>query len=205
MLALADIEPGWTLTGGAALAGFHLRHRDTRDLDLFWHGLTSIADVRRSVVAKLKADGFEVHALRTSDTFSSLEVVAGEDKVVVDLVAEPVLAIEDAEETELRGGVIRVDTPHEILVNKLGALLHRSELRDLIDIQALLQAGGDFDRALVDAARKDGGFSAMTLSWALQGWDVATVAREAGSDERAEELEAFRRDLMARLGSEPPA
>ena len=30
---LADIEPPWTLTGGAALAGFHTHHRATRDLD----------------------------------------------------------------------------------------------------------------------------------------------------------------------------
>jgi hypothetical protein len=34
--ALAGIEPRWTLTGGAALAGFHLGHRTTRDL--FWQG-----------------------------------------------------------------------------------------------------------------------------------------------------------------------
>lgn len=30
---LADVEPPWTLTGGAALAGFHTHHRTTRDLD----------------------------------------------------------------------------------------------------------------------------------------------------------------------------
>ena len=41
------------------------------------------------------------------------------------------------------GGVsIAVDTKHEILVNKLCALLHRSELRDLMDIAALVAAGG---------------------------------------------------------------
>jgi len=33
---LADVEPRWTLTGGAALAGFHTQHRATRDLDLFF-------------------------------------------------------------------------------------------------------------------------------------------------------------------------
>jgi hypothetical protein len=35
---LADFDPAWTLSGGAALAGVHLQHRTTRDLDLFWHG-----------------------------------------------------------------------------------------------------------------------------------------------------------------------
>jgi hypothetical protein len=32
----AQMDPPWTLVGGAALAGFHLHHRTTRDLDLFW-------------------------------------------------------------------------------------------------------------------------------------------------------------------------
>jgi hypothetical protein len=32
---LAGITPPWTLTGGGALAGVHLGHRETRDLDLF--------------------------------------------------------------------------------------------------------------------------------------------------------------------------
>src|SRR5207247_7289633 len=33
---LASLQPPWTLTGGGALAGIHLGHRETRDLDLFW-------------------------------------------------------------------------------------------------------------------------------------------------------------------------
>ena len=47
LVALAGLEPRWTLTGDGALVGFHLGHRTTRDLDLFWHGLTTIAELRR--------------------------------------------------------------------------------------------------------------------------------------------------------------
>ncbi len=32
---LAGVTPVWTLSGGGALAGVHLGHRETRDLDLF--------------------------------------------------------------------------------------------------------------------------------------------------------------------------
>ncbi len=32
-----ELAPGYFLTGGAALAGFHLGHRTTEDLDLFVH------------------------------------------------------------------------------------------------------------------------------------------------------------------------
>lgn len=33
--ALAVEDPPWSLTGGGALVGFHLHHRETRALDLF--------------------------------------------------------------------------------------------------------------------------------------------------------------------------
>ncbi len=45
---------------------------------------------------------------------------------------------------------IFIDTPHQILVNKLCALLGRSEPRDVEDIYVLLQNGGDLERALRD-------------------------------------------------------
>jgi hypothetical protein len=202
--ALAGIEPPWTLTGGAALAGFHLGHRTTRDLDLFWHGCDSIADVRREVMARLRSAGFEVSTLRTMDAFSTVNVTHGGESVVVDLVAEPVASIEPPQLTEHRGVSILVDTVHEVLVNKLCALLHRSELRDLVDIRALLDAGGDLDRAVADAPAKDGGFSALTLGWTMKSWSVADAARAAGLESRAIELEQFRDELLVLVAGRRP-
>ena len=116
--ALADLEPPWTLTGGAALA-----------------------------IARLRDLGFEVEPVHGADTFERLRVSQGSDTVVVDLVAEPVDAIESPESVSVGSARIRIDTPHEILVNKLCALLHRSELRDLIDVRALLAGGGNSTRS----------------------------------------------------------
>ena len=99
---------------------------------------------------------------------------------------------------------IAVDTKHKILVNKLCALLHRSELRDLMDIAALVAAGGDLARALRDAPRKDGGFSALTLGWSLSNWRVAEAAGAAGLEDRADELEAFRQRLLRIAAGEQP-
>jgi hypothetical protein len=39
----------WTLSGGAALAGFHTAHRETRDLDLFWQRSRELGDAVRTV------------------------------------------------------------------------------------------------------------------------------------------------------------
>jgi hypothetical protein len=62
------LTPPWTLTGGGALAGVHLGHRVTRDLDLFWRS--------RSELGSLRADGLEVETLRTAPAFGELGVSA---------------------------------------------------------------------------------------------------------------------------------
>ena len=62
-------------------------------------------------------------------------------------------------------------------MTKLCALLGRSELRDLIDLQVLLKSGGDLQRALLDAANKDTGFSPLTLAWVLRELPVELLGR----------------------------
>jgi hypothetical protein len=57
-----------------------------------------------------------------------------------------------------RGVTFLVDSPHQILVNELCALLGRSEPRDVEDIMVLLDRGGDLPRALRDCPQQDGGF-----------------------------------------------
>jgi hypothetical protein len=68
-----------------------------------------------------------------------------------------------------------VDNRHEILASKLATLLERSETRDLADVKALLDAGGDLESALRDAPMKDAGFSPLTLAWVLRPWEWSWV------------------------------
>jgi hypothetical protein len=53
--ALAALAPRWTLTGGGALAGFYLAHRQTKDVDLFFHGVAVLARLPEDAAAALKA------------------------------------------------------------------------------------------------------------------------------------------------------
>jgi hypothetical protein len=87
-------------------------------------------------------------------SFVRLQVTGLSETIELDLVADPIAPAELP--LEVRPGV-RIDTPRELLAQKLSALLSRTELRDLEDVGALLAAGGDLDRGLRDAAERDAG------------------------------------------------
>jgi hypothetical protein len=143
------------VTGGAALVGFHLRHRTTNDLDLFTVG----------------------------DVLDDAERTLGDE-------APQVL-----EKLEIDG--IVVDSPREILANKLCGLLSRVEARDLIDVKVLEEAGYDPIAALPLAERKDGGLSASQLAWVLSSFSIADSAELY--DVPREELDRYRESLIERL------
>jgi hypothetical protein len=204
---LADVEPPWTLTGGAALAGFHTHHRETRDLDLFFRSQASLGSVIASIRERLERDGLDVAVLRTSPTFSQLEVRDDSGSVVVDLVADPTPIAEPPQATQISGTTILVDTPHQLLVNKLCALLSRSELRDLVDVRELLDRGGDLQRAFEDCPKQDAGFSPLTFGWSMRGLRIDRLATALGwPRHEIEALERFRDELVERVveGSKPP-
>lgn len=198
---LAGTEPSWTLTGGGALAGIYLGHRATRDLDLFWHSLSQLPNTY-PIVERLQNAGYDVVPLRTSPTFVQLRVSDGKEVTVVDLVADPVPTIETPQVVVIEDLQILVDTPHEILINKLCALLSRSEYRDLVDLEALITNGLDWKRALVEAERKDGGFSAATLAWVVHDLPLRALGRAAGAEEtQIKELLVFRDRFVLELAA----
>jgi hypothetical protein len=180
---LSKLRPAWTLSGGGALVAFYLKHRETKDLDLFWHGKHELGNLPREARDTLRADGLEVSDIQTGISFHQLLVTTGSESCIVDLVADPSDVLETPQAFEIGPSAIQVDTPHEILVNKLCALLGRAELRDLVDLKGLLASGGDLERALGDAPRKDGGFSPLTLAWILKEMNPAPLARAMGWNE----------------------
>jgi predicted nucleotidyltransferase component of viral defense system len=187
-----DREQRFFLTGGAALAGFHLGHRRTLDLDLF-----TLEEVLEDGVAALREVahdlGASVESLRTAPDFHRFLVTKGSASVVVDLVFERAPQIAE----KMRFGRISVDPPEEILANKLCTLLSRAELRDLVDVWALEKAGYPLEASLEPAARKDGGLTAGQLAWVLSEIEIGDDADPPGAS--AEELRAYLQQLVGRL------
>jgi hypothetical protein len=92
---------------------------------------------------------------------------------------------------------LQQDLLREIAANKVCALVGRGEIRDLVDLRAILDRGVDLATALTDAERKDGGVSAATLAWILD--QVVIGAAVALPGVTAADLDEFRRDLVVRL------
>lgn len=187
-------DDSFVLTGGAALAGFHLGHRETYDLDLF----SSSDQLDRGERALLDAAGdidAEVEAVQTSPTFRRRLVRRGDEAIVVDLVQDAAVR---GESPVVHVGHVRVDPPEEILANKLTTLLSRAEIRDLVDVAALEREGYRIEDALPLARRKDAGLTPGQLSWVLSQIEISDGARLPG-DADPHLLRQFLADLLDRL------
>lgn len=182
------------LTGEAALAGFHLKHRETHDLDLFTledaldHGTAVLGEIARQFIGSLES-------LRTSPDFRRFIMRRGDEAVVIDLVRDRVVQ-SCVEKTEVNG--IRVDPPKEILANKLCTLLARSEIRDLVDVRELERAGYSIEGAFPAAMAKDGGLTPAQLGWVLSQIELGSDLIPPGGVS-ADELRQYLQDLMGRL------
>ncbi len=197
---VGQVRPQGVLTGGGALAAVWSGDRATRDLDWFWRKEKALGEIPEQVRRVLTDDGLEAPTLQTAPTFVRLRVSDGSEVVVLDLVADPSVAVEEPAAVSWEGRELLVDTPHEILVGKLCALLGRAEIRDLFDVRMLLARGGDLRRAVEDAPKKDGGFSPLVLAWVLRGLPIARLAAASGwPEEEGRALESFRDGLVETL------
>lgn len=193
--AFFDREQRFTLTGGGALVGYYFGHRETHDLDFFAGPGPDLDDAARALREAASACGAALEPVRRSPTFSRYLARRGEERCVVDLVID---ATERVDREPRRIGPVRVDTLREIAANKLDALLGRAEIRDLVDLKAILEAGEDLERAMRDAERKDAGADPATLAWVLDQIAIGASALLPGGI-APEQLEAFRKDLVRRL------
>ena len=194
LAAFFERQQGFFLTGGAALVGFHLHHRTTLDLDLFT--TDDLLDDGEAALEEAARDlGATVERLRTSLSFRRFLLQRAAESVVVDLVRDTAPQI-DEEKTEVSG--IRIDSPQEIIANKLCTLLSRGELRDLVDVRALEAAGFSVEDHLPAATQKDGGLTAGQLAWVLSQIEIGDDATPPG-DVTVEELRRYLADLIERL------
>ncbi len=162
-------EQRFFLTGGSALGLFYLDHRRSYDLDLFTSEEVDGKEVQNLVQRTATQIGADCAGLRTSPDFHRFRLTRGDEREVIDVVIDRAPQL-DAIKAHF--GDIRVDTLREIIANKLTTLLSRSELKDVVDLYFLEQAGHDLLAAIPDAQSKDGGWEPAVVSMLLAGLHV---------------------------------
>jgi len=136
LTALKPVLSPFYLTGGTALGRFYMNHRFSEDLDFFTNNSdsfhTSVKNVEKILVSKFSI-------LKTqSIVYDDFVRYYIEDE-------ERVLKIEFVNDIAYRCGVPNlyrygfVDTPLNILTNKLTAIVGRDEPKDVFDIYAISQ------------------------------------------------------------------
>jgi hypothetical protein len=199
LIALSGLQPAWTLTGGAALAGFHTSTATPRSRSVLPpRDDTRIARRRcdsHAPVCRHERQRCAHHRhLRTTRCSPCHRVRGCRPR------RRPTPIAEAAQPFAVGTATILVETPHQLLVNKLCALLSRSELRDLIDVRVLIESGLDLTRALADCPGHDAGFSPLTFAWSARALPIRRVAAAQGWPRHGNRRSrAMRDDLVARV------
>jgi hypothetical protein len=192
--AFFEAERGFFLSGGAALAGFHLCHRETTDLDLFTTSLDAFERARFVLPNVVEAIGGQLVVRQDSPGFRRAVVQSGTDELIVDLVRDIGPQLHEKAENQ---GII-VDPAEEIFSNKLTTLVSRQEVRDLVDVLELERRGFHTEDFLAEANLKDGGCTPATLAFLLQEWRLADNTK-LPPGYALDELRAFKGALAERL------
>ena len=153
------------LTGGTALAAFHLHHRVSVDLDLFT--LDDLALREADILLPQLAASMDCHlgAMRRTEHYREvfLEPETG-DPLKIDIVRD--FGPQYGEHISL--GPVIVDSIENIGANKLTAILGRTEPKDFVDLYFILRAGYSFDDLLAKAQTKDLGLHPFYLAGSLR-------------------------------------
>lgn len=194
-LALIDrLGTGLYLTGGTAASRGYLHHRFSDDLDLFANdspqfGLWS----ERVIVTLSEREDWRVEVVQREQRFVRLNLVHPTATLKIEIVNDIPGHVGEVRHHDVLG---RLDSPENILANKISAAVDREEPKDLADIwgftcrlglpiaEALAGAQGkaagifpaDLARILCTATRED---------WELVRWIEPPPAEQFLADLRA--------------------
>jgi len=189
-------EKRFFLTGGSALGLFYLEHRYSYDLDFFseehvtWLELDGVMHLCTSQI------GATLELLRDSPTFRRYIITRNDDTEIIDIV----VAVESQIDPEKPWiGDIRVDTLHEIMLNKITTLISRCELKDIVDLYFLEKQGFLVETYFEEAQKKDGGLDPSMISLLLNSLTVSELPDYMIKPLSLEELRSFIKDLKRRM------
>lgn len=177
------------------MAGVHLRHRLSKDADLFVHDKAAHRELVTAVPEIAANLGVPISILRDGGAFVRARATLAEGPLELDIIHE---AVPDIEAAPLPVEGIIVESLADLRANKLTCILSRSEPRDLVDLMFLDRAGFPPEHDLELALRKDAGIDPGVLAWLLGSFPVQPLPQML-SALTADELREFRDALRERF------
>jgi hypothetical protein len=162
------------LAEGAALAGLHLSHRLSADVDLFCHDANHLRALVRELPDVARECGAQIRIVQDAGGFVRATVAVAGQALELDLVHE---AIPDLEPPPSPVEGIVVESFVDLRAAKLTCLLSRAEPRDLVDVLFLDRAGHAPEADLAFALRKDAGIDPGVLAWLLRDFPTSPLPR----------------------------
>jgi len=187
------------LTGGAALGPFYLHHRASRDLDFFTTEEAAFPDSAGWAERLARALGARLETQRVSPYFRRVFLTTPDEGLRVEFVLDVPPQVVPVKPV-IEG--VRVDSLDDIFCNKIGAVVGRSEVRDLIDLCFLERAGYSARASWRRALDKEGGITAEVLAHQLSLARLDAPWPPLAVPLKPEELAAFRDDLVRSLARE---
>ena len=159
---IGECDTEFYLTGGTAVSRGYLNHRFSDDLDLFVNYATARDTDPRyrmwcdEIIAGLgKYDGWTVRVGMRQPYFSRVFVTRANVELKIELVNDVPYRVGEPAIHPLLG---RIDTPENILSNKITALRDRDVPRDLADVWGLVKAFNlSIEAAITGASSKAAG------------------------------------------------
>ncbi len=189
-------ESGFFLTGGAALAGYHIHHRATESLEL--RTVEDRVRVGEAALLEVASDiGAKIQRIEAPETNGKFLLRREDDSLVVNIERDLCPQVEP-EKTII--GNIRVDRPKEIAARVLCCLRSNIGLGDLVDLRALEIVGYTVDDHLEAATYRDPEVTPAELVRALSDFEIGDEARPPG-DVSTADLRSYVAVLILRLTS----
>ncbi len=160
---LTGLDTELYLTGGTAASRGYLAHRFSDDLDLFANDAKDFALWADRVVQALAADpAWNLQVVLRDTRFVRLSVERRQILLKIELVNDVPSHIGEVRRHPVLG---RLDSPDNILANKISAVVDRQEPKDLADIWGFCcRMGMSLETALEDAHSKASGIFPLDVA-----------------------------------------
>jgi len=173
---VAGVDTGFYLTGGTAASRAYLQHRFSDDLDLFVNDdVLFPLRCARVIEALAEQAALQTEVVQRDERFVRLVVTQNEVMLRVEMINDVPAHVGTIRQHPVLG---RVDSPENILANKLSALVDREEPKDLADVWGFCcRLGLSVERAITDAQSKAAGIfpvdvGRILLTATREDWEV---------------------------------